>query len=361
MSGIIARIEAFEVILPLPKPLRLGAMFIPHREYALVRMVDGEGNVGTAFSLSRNAPIGATVKKTIAPYWDKRTLDDHDALYAQTVKANVCLGTNGIFWRSLSLVDCALYDLLAQRAGQPLWKYLGGSLKEIPVMQVGGYPSPEETRESLSQQIQEMAAHKPNGIKIASCSDHAHDTERLKICREAIPDGTPLMIDLHWNGGDADSLLKESRKWEAFNMGWVEDPFAFDDFENLAKLADELSYPVAVGDEQSGVRHFRRLIEQGRIDIVRLDPHVCGGIRAFREIARVAAQHERLVACHGSLQLNAHLAAAIPNVRWVEYLPPDLEPVNVLFTADLEPQHGYLSLGKTPGVGYEWNESAITP
>ncbi len=360
MSGTITRIEAFEVILPLPTPLRLGSMFIPHREYALVRMYDGEGNVGAAYSLSRNAPIGATVKKTIAPYWKDQALDDHEALYAQTVKANVCLGTNGIFWRGLSLVDCALYDLLAQRAGQPLWEYLGGSLKEIPVMLVGGYPSPDETPESLSQQMQEMAAHTPSGIKIASCSDHARDTERLKICRQAIPDGTPLMIDLHWNGGAAETLLPEAQKWEAFNMGWLEDPFAFDDFENVAKLADELSYPVAVGDEQSGVRHFRRLLEQGRIDIARLDPHVCGGIRAFREIADIAAQLNRPIACHGSLLLNAHLAAAIPNVRWVEYLPPDLEPVNLLFTQDLEPQHGCLRLDKTPGVGYRWNASAIT-
>jgi L-alanine-DL-glutamate epimerase-like enolase superfamily enzyme len=359
MSGIVSQIDAFEVVLPLPRPLQLGALAIPHREYTIVGVSDEEGNMGIAFSLARNAPVAATIKKAIAPYLVNRRLDDYDELYRYIAKANVCLGTNGIFWRGLSLVDCALFDLLAQRAGQPLCEYLGGSVEPIPMMLVGGYPTSDETPESLARQIQEMVAQHPIGIKIASCSDLGHDTERLAVCRTAIPDRTPLMIDLHWDGQDVNTLLPEARKWTEFNMGWLEDPFAFDDFEGLARLADELPFPVAVGDEQTGVRHFTRLIEQGHIDIVRLDAQVCGGVQAFLEIARIAARHDLPVSCHGSVQLAAHLAAAVPNVKWVEYLPPHLESSHLLFKSELARQDGSFVLTHKAGVGYDLSEAMI--
>jgi len=63
MSGIVSQLDAFEVVLPLPRPLQLGAIAIPNREYTVVRVSDEEGNTGTAFSLARNAPVAATVKK----------------------------------------------------------------------------------------------------------------------------------------------------------------------------------------------------------------------------------------------------------------------------------------------------------
>src|SRR5690606_24017223 len=123
MPVIIRPLEAFEIVLPLPEPLRLGEITIPHREYTIVRVVDEDGVTGTAYGLSRNAPISAIVSKTIAPSWRKARLDTYPALYAQTVNANVALGTNGLFWRALSLADCAVHDLLAIHAGQPLWQY----------------------------------------------------------------------------------------------------------------------------------------------------------------------------------------------------------------------------------------------
>src|ERR1044072_4268019 len=114
MSTILSKIESFEVTVPLPKPLPLGAMFIDSRQYTLVRIHDDEGNVGTSYGLSRNVPISAVIARLIAPRWEKQPLDSHPAFYENAVRGNYFLGSNGVFWRALSLADCALYDLLAR-------------------------------------------------------------------------------------------------------------------------------------------------------------------------------------------------------------------------------------------------------
>lgn len=361
MSGILTKLEAFEIVLPLPKELRLGEIVIPHREYTIVRVHDGDGFVGTAYALSRNAPVAATVRKTIAPLWENQPLADYDALYTRAVKANAPLGTNGIFWRALSLTDCAIYDLLAQRAQQPLYAFLGGDYRITPTILVGGYPLPEETAASLGQEIEFLAAYKPAGIKIGSASDYAKDTERLHTCRQAMPDGPPLMIDLYWNATDATALGAEARKWEPLRMGWIEDPFPFDDFESIAQLAATLPFPVAVGDEQSGVRQFQRLMGVGKVGVLRLDATVCGGVGAFIHICAQAAARNIPVSCHVYHHLHTHLAAAVPNVKWVESILPELglESSHLVWESDLPWQENGLGPSQSPGVGYQWDEDAL--
>jgi len=362
MSGILMTLEAFEIILPLPKQLQLGEIVIPHREYTIVRAHDGDGFVGTAYGLSRNAPVAATIQKTVAPFLEGQPLDTYDTLYARTVKANVPLGTNGIFWRALSLADCAIYDLLAQRAKKPLYAFLGGQHQITPTVLVGGYPLPSETAVSLTEEIQFLAAYNPAGIKIGSASDYAKDTERLETCRQAMPDGPPLMIDLYWNAPDAIALGEEAQKWTPFNMGWIEDPFPFDDFESISHLAKTLPYPVAVGDEQSGSRHFERLMDDGDVSVLRLDATVCGGIKTFIDICERAAKRNVPVSSHVYQFLHAQLAAAVPNVKWIECILPELglESIHLLWESEMTWKDGGFEPRRNPGVGYQWDEDAIT-
>jgi L-alanine-DL-glutamate epimerase-like enolase superfamily enzyme len=361
MGAKIARIETFEVTIPLPKPLLLGVSPITARQYVFVHMHDDEGNYGTAYGLTRDAPIAATIDRLITPRWINRELDDHQTCYDNTVKGNLFMGTNGIFWRALSLVDCALYELLAKRTSKPLCEYLGGDIKVIPTTLAGCYPLADETPASLESQMHHMATYRPAGIKVTSSADFARDTQRLRICRQAIPNGPPLLNDLYCTAKDAESLLTEASQWADFNMLWLEDPFPFDDFENMAKLSAALPYPVGTGDEQSGIRHFTRLMDQGRQKVIRLDATVCGGVRAFRKIAELAAERGIPVSCHVFSHLHSQLAAAIPAVKWIEYMLPksQVESIHLVWGSNLEWRDGGLLPANAPGVGYDWDEDAL--
>lgn len=359
--SIISKIEAYEITIPLPKPLQLGAISIPHREYVIVRVYDADGNIGTAYGLTRNAPMSQTILQTIAPIWENQALAEHQRFYDHAVRANVCLGTNGIFWRAISLCDCALYDLLAKRANVPLSQYLGGEPATTPTVLVWGYPLPDETPQSLAEQMTTMATYHPAGVKIASCGDPARDTERLAACRAALPDDIPLMIDLHWQVHDACAYTSIAQQWHAFNMGWIEDPVPFDDFKGMRVLSEELPYPVSMGDEQSGVRHFEQIMKQGGVNILRLDATVCGGVRAFLEICQIATWYDVPVATHIFHHIHAQLAGAVSNVQWLEYMLPEsgLECIFEAWVDDLEWNETGLQATDRPGIGIAWDEDKL--
>jgi D-arabinonate dehydratase len=360
LSGSICGIEAFELAVPLPQPLQLGAIVIRQREYVLVR-VHGANKTGTAIGLTRNAPIVATVLRTVAPFYQDGQISQCQLLYDRAVAANVCLGTNGIFWRALSLVDCAIHDLVGQIVDQPLGVLLGGQMRPVPCLFVGAYPHQGETTRSLRAEIRQMVESGPSAIKIGSAGDARRDTGRLRSCHDEMPDQLKLAIDLYWQFQSISELLEYALQWREFRMLWIEDPIRFDDYASAALLAEQLPYPLAIGDEQAGLLHFERLMDQGRIGIVRLDATVCGGITGFRSIAAAAARRNIPISCHIFPEMHAQLAALVPGVQWVEMFPSwnGIDSMHMLLVSQPIIENGCYVPSEHPGLGYQWDESAL--
>lgn len=361
MSGRVAAVETFHIAIPLPRPLRLASIVISQREYVIVRVRDEDGRAGTAIGLARSAPIAATVLRTVAPTLVGSCLGSYGETYQRVVAANVCLGTNGIFWRALSLVDCAVHDLLGRRSETTLADYFGCTARPVPCVLVGGYPLPDESRASLVSEMELLSEFQPAGIKIGSCGDPARDTQRLACCREAMPGGPPLMIDLYWQVGAVDAWVDHAARWADFGMGWIEDPVAFDDYGGAAFLAGKLPYPVAIGDEQCGLRHFERLMDHGRVGVIRLDATVCGGVTGFRAIARAAAERGLPVACHIFPEMHVQIAALEPNVKWVESFVPDsgLDVMDRVIRSGISLTGGCMPPSTQHGFGIDWDEEAL--
>ncbi|WP_309384357.1 mandelate racemase/muconate lactonizing enzyme family protein [Cerasicoccus frondis] len=360
MAQIIS-IEAFHLSVPLGRPLRLGEMQIRDREYVFVRLTDDAGNVGCALGHARGAPVAEVVHRCVAPFWQNAEPQAHEAIYAKCVKANVCLGTHGLFWRALSLVDCAFYDLQSRAAGMGLGQYLGGQSRNVPTVIVGGYPVADETPQSLQRQMELFQEFQPLGVKIASSADLGKDTARLRACREVLPDATPLMIDCYWSFDSAQEVLKTASTWTDLNMGWIEDPLAFDDYDGVRLLADGLDFPLAIGDEQSGLRAFERLLRAG-VSVLRLDATVCGGVSAFVKIAQRAAELGVPVATHIFHPLHKQLADACPSVAWLETMLPesDIEAFHHLAPDAHHWRDGRLvAADSILGAGSEWDFDAV--
>lgn len=362
MSAKIAAIEAFHANLPLPRALALGALTVSYRDYVIVRVRDTDGCEGSAYGLARNAPIAMTIRQCVAPTLIGQPLNGYEHAYRLTVRRNTPLGTNGIFWRALSVVDCAIHDLMAVARGIPLHRLLGATERFVPALLVGGYPRDDETDESLREQVRLMASRAPAGIKIGSCGNFARDTRRIEICRDAAPDGPPLMIDLYWQCDDPGMVTPFARQWSRFGLGWIEDPFAFDDVASATALAHAIDYPVAIGDEQTGQRHFERLMRESGLRVLRLDATVCGGIGAFMAIARAAADANIPVSTHLFPELHVHLAAACPAVQWLEDFPREfqLDAIDRVWSSDPWRFHaGRFAPTSRAGIGYDWDEDAL--
>jgi L-alanine-DL-glutamate epimerase-like enolase superfamily enzyme len=360
VSGRLVSLSAFALHVPLERPLLLANQTIAARDYVVAEATDEDGRIGRAIGYSRGAPVEVAIERMISPHWRGRDLDAYAALYDATVSRNSMQGSHGAFWRALSLADCAVHDLLAMRAGVPLAQYLGGTVRPVRATLAGCYPVADETAKTIAALMKQMGAYGAAGVKVTGSGDLGRDTERLQMCRASLPADMPLIIDLYNAAPPARELAPVAKSWGAFGMGWLEDPYGFDEFGELAALAGDLPYPVGVGDEQAGLAHFRNLIDFGHIGVVRLDATACGGVTGFLRIARMAAERGRPVSCHVFHHLHAQLAAVVPDCM-AEYMVPDtgIDAIQRVLDEDLAWQDGKLVPSLRPGVGYVWNEAAL--
>ncbi|HVZ13612.1 MAG TPA: enolase C-terminal domain-like protein [Bauldia sp.] len=360
MNGRLAGLSAYALHVPLERPLPLANQTITARDYVIAEAVDEDGRVGRAIGYSRGAPVHAVIRQMIAPSWQTHDLATYPDLYDATVSRNAMQGSHGIFWRALSLADCAVHDLMAMRAGVPLSRYLGASPAPVKTTLAGCYPVANETPATLAALMTRMAEYRASGVKVTGSGHLARDTERLRLCRAALPAGVPLIIDLYNAAPPTRELAAIASTWAELGMGWLEDPYGFDELQELAALAQRLPYPVGVGDEQAGLAHFRNLIDFGRIGVVRLDATACGGVTGFLRIAAMATGRGLPVSCHVFHHLHAHLAAAVPGTA-VEYMLPEtgVDAIDRLLDEDLEWDEGRLVPSSRPGVGYVWNEPSL--
>lgn len=360
MKNRIATVSSYDVRVPLPAPLVLANQTIAARDYVVVELTDDVGTVGRSIGYARGAPVSAVVESMLAPLWQGGDLGNIAGLSARTANIHSMQGTHGIFWRALSLVDCAAHDLACQRAGKPLAEFLGGAIHPISTTLAGCYPVASETPDTIASLMATMAGYGSAGIKVTSSGDFARDTKRLQICRAALGNGTPLIVDVYCSAPSAAALIPFARQWADFGMSWVEDPFGFDDFDELSALAAALPYRVGVGDEQAGLSHFANLIRHGHIGVVRLDATTCGGVTGFLSIAEFVARQHLPVSCHVFHHLHSQLAATVENAS-IEYMLPEtgVDALHLLVTEDLRWSGGRLVPSSAPGIGMIWDEDAL--
>ena len=87
---------------------------------------------------------------------------------------------------------------------------------------------------------------------------------------------------------------------------------------------------------------------------------VCGGITEWKRIAAMAAGYGVTMCPHWFHDVHAHLVAATPNARYVEFFPDD-KVLNFrrLIDTQLEHENGDLILPQTPGLGFGFDENAV--
>ncbi len=90
------------------------------------------------------------------------------------------------------------------------------------------------------------------------------------------------------------------------------------------------------------------------MDCLQLDVTRCGGISEFRRGAALAAAHSLEVSAHCAPSLHAHVGAAVPNLRHIEYFHDHQRIEQMLFDGALDPHGGILTPDLArPGLGLQ--------
>ena len=102
-------------------------------------------------------------------------------------------------------------------------------------------------------------------------------------------------------------------------MTWFEEPVSSDDLTGFRQVRDHCGADVAAGEYGYSLDYFARMLSADAVDCLQVDVTRCGGYTVWLQAASVAAAHNLQISGHCAPNLHAHVAAAVPNLRHVEY------------------------------------------
>jgi galactonate dehydratase len=353
-----------------------------------------EGIVGLGETYYNPATVCSYIHEVVATYLlgkDPRQIDRH----GRHLNGYLGFSTTSAEMRGNSAIDIALWDILGQVAGLPIWQLLGGlSRDSIRIYNTcAGYsygnrrmthfaeadpgratPGTYEDLDAFMHRADELAhdllEQGITAMKIwpfdpfltgnltmhLSAADLEKGLEPFRKIRRAVGDKIDVMLELN-NAFDLTTAKRIAKAAEQYNPYWYEDPVRADDLGALAVFAAGTQVPLASSETLSTRWSFRELLERRIAGVVILDLSWCGGISEAKKIASMAEAYQLPVAphdCTGPVVLAAsiHLSLNAPNALVQEtvrafYTGWYLEIVTELPRID----RGYVFPCTAPGLG----------
>lgn len=357
ISGFSTRV----VRVPADNPLVAGIPAGPGtRDFVILEMDTDEGIQGIGYSFIPGMvgnPLFTALKVTVDAMAELLIGDDPIPVAAVVDKLKRRTGTigPGLFNFALAGIDMALWDIKGKAAGLPVATLLGGHRDRVPTY-ASGQLGRERNLESLSEISGRLVERGFRQMKTQMGAEPsaAAEVARIRTVRDAIGPEIDLMCDVNqlW---DVNRAITVGRQVEEFNLFWLEDLTAYDDYQGLARIADALTTPLAAGEYVFGIAPFRQLIENRSVDIVMIDLMRVGGITQFQKVAGMAEAFNLPVVSHISPEVQVHNVAAIPNGLTVEYMPWSLQ----LFAETPAIVDGEIVVPDKPGWGLEFSQDAL--
>jgi L-alanine-DL-glutamate epimerase-like enolase superfamily enzyme len=310
-------------------------------------------------------------------------------------------------WGSaVSAIEMALWDIAGKAAGLPVYKLLGGKIRDRVRVYNGGvrFPmrgsSPADFAENMARMKEapegftiikqgigyhgQMLASDPSyrygeNITGARYPNRGPLTERglkyviacIEAMKEVLGDEVGLALDCGpgWTVSDA---IRLARAVEPFNILWLEDLLTGDytpyvQAELYREVTRSTTTPIHTGEEIYLRQNFTDLIEKRAVSVIGPDPADVGGIAELKWIAEYADLHGILMAPHGVLDGLIGLAALVQvsatlpqNFIAFEYPVARPEWWYDIIEGLPDPivRNGFIEVWDRPGLGVEFNVSA---
>ena len=366
------------------------------RDYHFVRISTDDGVVGwSEYDENLGATGITTVVEDMAPIVVGESVDAIERIRARLIP-EVRQSYTGVGAMAVGAIENALLDAKAKELGVPCVDLLGGAIREeIPVYwsHCGTYRitrpewyEPIETLEdvvALGEEVRDsqFSALKTNLFDFRSdeptgwrpgFGDPFHPSltieddqlaaqrEYLEALREGAGPEVDVLLDLNYNM-KTEGYIRTLQALEDVDLFWVEldSPNA----EALADVRRRSPHPIASCEALVPHESFVPFLRERAMDVVIIDA-LWNGVQQTVKIASMVDAHQLHVAPHnyyGHLGtcMNAHWAAAIPNLRIMETDVDRLPWDDELFTATPEYRDGNLQLPDGPGWGCEPDETAL--
>lgn len=333
---------------------------VSHWEWVVTTLSTDAGVTGTGFAYTSGfggSAVRELVQTYLAPLVVGADPQDVERVWRRLWWELHPLGSGGLTRLAIATVDIALWDLLAQRAGLPLYRLLGGARDRIEAyasginMHLDGEPLLDQMRGFLGQ------GYRAVKMKVGR-DDPSEDVERVAAVRRLVGPRVRLMVDANqkWTAAEA---VQRAAGLRPFDLAWLEEPILADDRPGHVHVRQHAGIPLAVGETLYTRYQFADFVASGAVDVVQADIPRVGGFTEWLKIAKLAEASNLPVAPHFMLELSVHALCAVPNGLILEDLAGGSLTDLGLLAEPIRVVDGALSPPARPGHGIVFDPAAL--
>ena len=273
--------------------------------------------------------------------------------------------------RVFGAVEVACLDLIARASGQPLCHLLGGRVRDrvdFSAYLFFKYAGEDRWGEVLTPEAMVelarwfVAEHGFWALKVkGGVLPPQREVETMRLLREAFPDHH-LRIDPNavWSAETSVRFIRETRE---LGLEYVEDPTW--GIAGMATVRQRVDVPLSTNMCVTAFEHIAPAIQSGGVDIILLDHHFWGGLKASQQLATICRTFGLGLSMHSnshlgvSLAVMVHLAASTPNLLHAcDTHYPWLEE-DILVGGKLQVVNGEVAVPEGPGLGVDLDEEKL--
>ncbi|MFT4507134.1 mandelate racemase/muconate lactonizing enzyme family protein [Caballeronia sp. 15711] len=325
------------------------------------------------------------------------------AMLSESLLATTRLTAGGVAHQAVAAIENACLDIAGKARGVPVYALLGGPFRtRLPLYwtHCGSYRlrhksfyeeelgmEPVNTLADFVRLGREARAQGFTAVKTNPVTPHegelrmlnsgfrmapgfldrsipdaqiAQIEDQLHALREGLGPDISLMLDVGFSQR-TEGYLRLARRLSPLGLYWLE--LDIRDPESLTLIRQASDTPIASLEALHGIGDYRPYLAARCVDTAIVDP-MWNGIWQSTRIATLADAFEMHIAPHnpvgdlGSL-MSAHLCAAIPNFRIMEYRADEAPWIRGYLTHPPMIKDGHMSISNRPGWGSDIDEDAL--
>jgi D-galactarolactone cycloisomerase len=339
-------------------------VYSTHIETTLVRVDTDEGLSGWGESQSPVAPeiTASVINSLLGPLIIGEDALAPEALWDRMYAAMRVRGHTGSFLLdAIAGIDIAVWDLCGKAYDQPVYRLLGGPLRQdLPCYVSGLAGSGVDEKLALAERC---IAGGARAFKLFMHGSQRTLLAEVDALRDAFGAEIEIFVDALWRLSVKSALLL-ARELARRDVGWLEAPLMPEDLAGHRRLARGSPIPIALGESYRTRFELLPFLQSGAVHV--LQPDIGrSGITEGRKLANLAEAFHVAIAPHVSIGLGPqiaavlHLGAASSNLRIIECNPQVYEIANSYLQEPIGYDPGSLSIPTGPGLGIQIDEEGL--
>jgi galactonate dehydratase len=346
------------------------------QDYLMVRIETEEGIVG--WGEGTNWPKVATVATEIE--MDKDAVVGASAWDIEKIWNTIYRSRNEMHGShvqsAMSAIDIALWDIVGQQLGVPVYKLLGGKVNDqIRIYTSYRWGNIPRTAEAYAKRTRELIAEGATAGKFDPFFEPYAYNINLEATTKTLYEVAELIRGIREGGPTFDICVEAHAKFnlatagritrllEPYDPFFLEEPVPPENVDAMLQIQNSTHIPIAAGERLISRLVAQEYLERGAIRVFQPDAAHVGGISEFRKIAATADSHFIPVAPHNAngpvcLAAHLHLAASLPNFLILEEGDTNPQVCTELF-GSWHDSRAYFLPPAGPGLGLQISDAFV--